>query len=254
MRGAVIVMLRSRVLWKVHSKDHAVTAPSSTTTSPPALHHYQGRNFTPGRLPSSTSASRSQFRRHDSAEVGRDLLDRSLAATSDRHDVRAELLGIGPGHGAHPSSGALRHHRSGVTYPCSRPDQPPGWLSSLLYDPDGPQTLNPAWELHRRDPTGPTTATRPRAEVCARICARSRAPVAQGIEHRSPKAGVGSSNLPRRTEVLLQVRVGTGAAGAVAAGPICRAMVSVWSATCLRTCTACEGRGRTPADSRWRST
>ncbi len=28
---------------------------------------------------------------------------------------------------------------------------------------------------------------------------RGEAPVAQGIEHRSPKAGVGSSNLPRRT-------------------------------------------------------
>jgi transposase InsO family protein len=45
MRGAVIVMLRSRVLWKVHSKDHAVTASSSTTTSAPALHHYQGLHW-----------------------------------------------------------------------------------------------------------------------------------------------------------------------------------------------------------------
>ena len=44
MRGAVIVMLRSRVLWKVHSKDHAVTAPSSTTSTAPRLHHYQGRH------------------------------------------------------------------------------------------------------------------------------------------------------------------------------------------------------------------
>ena len=32
---------------------------------------------------------------------------------------------------------------------------------------------------------------------------RPRAPVAQGIEHRSPKAGVGSSNLPRRTVFVL---------------------------------------------------
>lgn len=43
---------------------------------------------------------------------------------------------------------------------------------------------------------------------------RPRAPVAQGIEHRSPKAGVGSSNLPRRTEVLLQVRGDAGGAAA----------------------------------------
>ena len=40
------MMLHSRVLWKVHSKDHAVAAPSSTTTSPTtALHHYAGLNF-----------------------------------------------------------------------------------------------------------------------------------------------------------------------------------------------------------------
>jgi hypothetical protein len=37
------------VLWKVHSKDHAVTALSSRTThretiTRSALHHYQGRN------------------------------------------------------------------------------------------------------------------------------------------------------------------------------------------------------------------
>ena len=31
MCGAVIVMLHSRVLWKVHSKDHAMAALSSTT-------------------------------------------------------------------------------------------------------------------------------------------------------------------------------------------------------------------------------
>lgn len=31
MCGAVIVMVRSRVLWKVRSKDHAVTAPTSTS-------------------------------------------------------------------------------------------------------------------------------------------------------------------------------------------------------------------------------
>ncbi len=40
----------SRVLWKVHSKDHAVTALSSRTThretiTRSALHHYQGRNW-----------------------------------------------------------------------------------------------------------------------------------------------------------------------------------------------------------------
>ncbi len=43
-----------------------------------------------------------------------------------------------------------------------------------------------------------TASARPRAADDARAH-RARAPVAQGIEHRSPKAGVGSSNLPRRT-------------------------------------------------------
>src|SRR5699024_2313985 len=49
--------------------------------------------------------------------------------------------------------------------------------------------------------------------LAARARARSRAPVAQGIEHRSPKAGVGSSNLPRRTDVF----AGQGWIGASAA-------------------------------------
>ncbi|RFU22134.1 tyrosine-type recombinase/integrase, partial [Geodermatophilus marinus] len=40
---------------------------------------------------------------------------------SDVHDVVAELLGVGLGHGEHPSSGASRHHRSDVTYSCSSP-------------------------------------------------------------------------------------------------------------------------------------
>jgi hypothetical protein len=39
-------------------------------------------------------------------EVGCDLLDRSIPAASHGHDIVAELSGIGPGHGAHPSSGA----------------------------------------------------------------------------------------------------------------------------------------------------
>ena len=46
MWGAVIVMFRSRDLWKVNSKDHAVAAPTSTTgtNSATALHHYRGLN------------------------------------------------------------------------------------------------------------------------------------------------------------------------------------------------------------------
>ncbi len=75
-----------------------------------------------------------------------------------------------------------------------------------------------------------------------------RAPVAQWIEHRSPKAGVGSSSLPRRTRVLLQVRGCMDAAAAGRACPICRALVSVWSAACLRAWTVCQGRERTSTD------
>ena len=47
MWGAVIVMVRSRELWKVNSKDHAVAAPASKpgTISATALHHYQGLNL-----------------------------------------------------------------------------------------------------------------------------------------------------------------------------------------------------------------
>lgn len=57
--------------------------------------------------------------------------------------------------------------------------------------------------LHRDPPdrVSPATSTNIRAArgVVAQVLAQSSAPVAQGIEHRSPKAGVGSSNLPRRT-------------------------------------------------------
>ena len=57
------------------------------------------------------------------AEVGSDLLDRltRLTTASDIYDVLAELIGIGLGHGRHPSSGASQRRRSVVTYPCSRP-------------------------------------------------------------------------------------------------------------------------------------
>jgi hypothetical protein len=55
MCGAVIAMLLSRVLWKVHSKDHAMTASTSSKTrratiTTIALHHYQGRNSAPDML------------------------------------------------------------------------------------------------------------------------------------------------------------------------------------------------------------
>ena len=48
-------------------------------------------------------------------------MDSRLAGPSDPDDVLAELSGVGLGHGAHPSSGTSRHHRSDVTYPCSSP-------------------------------------------------------------------------------------------------------------------------------------
>jgi len=46
MGGAVIVMFRSRDLWNVNSKDHAVAAPTSKPgrSSATALHHYRGLN------------------------------------------------------------------------------------------------------------------------------------------------------------------------------------------------------------------
>jgi len=48
MWGAVIVMFRSRDLWKVNSKDHAVAAPTSGVHAGDdlgtALHHYRGLN------------------------------------------------------------------------------------------------------------------------------------------------------------------------------------------------------------------
>ena len=51
MRAAVIVMLHSRVLWKVHSKDHAVTASSSTTPHGPSATPLSGtRLLTPLRV------------------------------------------------------------------------------------------------------------------------------------------------------------------------------------------------------------
>jgi threonine dehydrogenase-like Zn-dependent dehydrogenase len=57
------------------------------------------------------------------AEVGGDLLQRlpGLTVPGNPDHVLAELLGIRLRHGAHPSSGTSRHHRSDVTYPCSSP-------------------------------------------------------------------------------------------------------------------------------------
>lgn len=50
---------------------------------------------------------------------------------SDTDHVGAELLGVGIGRGAHPSSSTSRHHRSDVTYPCSSPNNPSAsWSAS----------------------------------------------------------------------------------------------------------------------------
>ncbi|WP_341240829.1 DsbA family protein [uncultured Nocardioides sp.] len=51
-------------------------------------------------------------------------MDAWLTVPGDAHDVVTELLGIGLGHGVHPSSGTSRHHRSDVTYSCSGPPLP----------------------------------------------------------------------------------------------------------------------------------
>jgi len=60
MCGAVIVMVLSRVLSEVHSKDHAVAVFSSRrhaeqTITPTALHHYQGRNYRRSELERATA-------------------------------------------------------------------------------------------------------------------------------------------------------------------------------------------------------
>jgi hypothetical protein len=44
-----------------------------------------------------------------------------LTLAGDVHDVVAELVGKGLGHGVHAFSDASQRHRSGVTYPCSSP-------------------------------------------------------------------------------------------------------------------------------------
>ncbi|HWJ81268.1 MAG TPA: tyrosine-type recombinase/integrase, partial [Nocardioides sp.] len=44
-----------------------------------------------------------------------------LTVPRDTNHVVAELLGVRLRHSAHPSSGAPRHRRSDVTYPCSSP-------------------------------------------------------------------------------------------------------------------------------------
>src|SRR5699024_6876856 len=57
------------------------------------------------------------------AEVLRDLRDGDAVLTGPghSHDVFAELLGVGSGHGAHPSRPPCGQARSDVTYPCGSP-------------------------------------------------------------------------------------------------------------------------------------
>src|SRR5699024_2736373 len=57
------------------------------------------------------------------AEALRDLRDRDAVLTGPghSHDVFAELLGVGSGHGAHPSRPPYGQARSDVTYPCGSP-------------------------------------------------------------------------------------------------------------------------------------
>src|SRR5699024_1968444 len=57
------------------------------------------------------------------AEVLRDLRDRDAVLTGPghSHDVFAELLGVGSGHGAHPSRPPSRQAKSDVTHQCGSP-------------------------------------------------------------------------------------------------------------------------------------
>src|SRR5699024_5672263 len=59
------------------------------------------------------------------AEVLRDLRDGDAVLTGPghSHDVFAELLGVGSGHGAHPSRPPSRQARSDVTHPCGSPHE-----------------------------------------------------------------------------------------------------------------------------------
>jgi hypothetical protein len=56
-------------------------------------------------------------------EILSNLLDRYpiLTALGNRHDIIAELSWISLRHVRHPSSGTPQHHKSDVTYACSRP-------------------------------------------------------------------------------------------------------------------------------------
>ena len=56
------------------------------------------------------------------SEVLRDLRKRHLTPPRDRDDIVSELPRIRPRHDCHPSSGNLRHHRSGVTSTFSSPN------------------------------------------------------------------------------------------------------------------------------------
>src|SRR5699024_377953 len=57
------------------------------------------------------------------AEVLRDLRDGDavLSGAGHSHDVFAELLGVGSGHGAHPSRPPSRQAKSDVTHQCGSP-------------------------------------------------------------------------------------------------------------------------------------
>src|SRR5699024_8629663 len=58
-------------------------------------------------------------------EVLRDLRESDAVFTgpSHAHDIVAELLGVGSGHGAHPSRPPYGQARSDVTYRCGSPDR-----------------------------------------------------------------------------------------------------------------------------------
>ena len=97
---------------------------SRFSRAPPTSHRLGCR---PRRRPARASCSDTTPRSRSRPRCLRNRTPGSRSTSNPDH-VLAELSGIGPGHGAHPSSSATWHHRSDVTSPCSSP--PPGARSA----------------------------------------------------------------------------------------------------------------------------
>ena len=81
------------------------------------------------------------------AEVLRDLRESDTVFTGPghTHDIVAELLRVGGGHGAHPSMPPCGQARSDVTYPCGSPGLLPddGCFSTTHRAGQGPVPSSP---------------------------------------------------------------------------------------------------------------